>query len=344
MQVLTRLAALALAATSLFAQAPSVTAETARLVFVAAPTAKGTVAAQVGQAVKYLKKSGQIVKLRAFVTAGTSLESVTTAVTGMFPAKARPVLNLIQIARLPDPSAQVLLEAVAMSKKIENPNGLVLISGQQTQIPLDPAQTKMLIAPLAEKSVVNLKAAGAPLDAAPEDFVRITCFTTSLEDHAQVQSLVTGAFPKAAVSVMQIQRSPTSQMVECEGVARLHRKPADAVRLVNPTKAAFAQAVVVTAPKVIFTTTYAGTSGDDSAVRQAFNGMKNGLATAGSGVDRVFYLYAYPANATMLQKYRDVRFEFLERANPPASTNLVFEGAGATGAGLGIDAIALPGR
>jgi hypothetical protein len=46
----------------------------------------------------------------------------------------------------------------------------------------------------------------------------------------------------------------------------------------------------------------------------------------------------------MLDKYRALRFEFLDRARAPASTNLVFEGAGATGSTLGIDAIALPLR
>src|SRR5579859_5816091 len=133
MQVVTKLAALALAATPLYGQAPSVTAETVRLVFHAAPIGKGPLRQQVSDGVKRLKTFGQIVKLRAFVTAGTDLEAVTAAVSKMFPAQSRPVVNLVQIGRLPDPSAQVLMEAVSVSKNVENPNGLVFISGQLTQ-------------------------------------------------------------------------------------------------------------------------------------------------------------------------------------------------------------------
>jgi enamine deaminase RidA (YjgF/YER057c/UK114 family) len=344
MQVVAKLAALALAATPLFGQAPSVTAETVRLVFHAAPMGKGPLPKQASDAVKHLKTFGKIVKLRAFVTAGTDLEAVTAIVSKMFPAKSRPVVNLVQIGRLPDPSAQVLIEAVSVSKNVENPNGLVFVSGQLTQAPLDPAQTKMLVAPLAEKSVASLNAVISSLEVNPADVVRVNCFTSSVEDHAQLQSLVNGAFLKASVNVMQIQRTPTNQFVECEAVARLHAKSAYPVRLVNPTQAAFSQAAIVTAPKVIFTTTYPSSSNDDAGVRHALSKLKSGLDASGSSLDRVFYIYAYPGNTAMLEKYRGLRFEFLDRTRAPASTNLVFEGAGATGSALGVDAIAVPSK
>jgi enamine deaminase RidA (YjgF/YER057c/UK114 family) len=126
MQVVIKLAALTLAATPLFGQAPSVTAETVRLVFHAAPMGTGSLRQQVSDAVKHLKTFGQIVELRVFVTAGTDLEAVTATVSKMFPTQSRPVVNLVQIGRLPDPSAQVLIEAVSASKNVENPNGMVL--------------------------------------------------------------------------------------------------------------------------------------------------------------------------------------------------------------------------
>ena len=342
MQAIAKLAALVFAAVPLLGQAPFVTAETARLVFHAAPTGKGPLQQQVRDAVKQLKTYGQIVRLRAFVNAGTDLETVSATVSKMFPAKSRPVLNLVLIGRLPDPSAQVLMEAVSVSKNIENPNGLVFLSGQMTQAPLDSSQTKMLVAPLAEKSITNLKAAAGSLEVNPADVVRVNCFTSSVEDHTALESLVNGAFPKASVGVMQIERTPTNRFTECEAVARLHARPADAVRLVNPTQAAFAQAAIVTAPRVIFTTTYTAASNDDAGVRQALSDLKRGLDAAGSSLDRAFYIYAYPGNAALLDKYRGLRFEFLDRTRAPASTNLVFEGAGATGSALGIDAIAVP--
>jgi enamine deaminase RidA (YjgF/YER057c/UK114 family) len=229
-----------------------------------------------------------------------------------------------------------------VSKNIENPNGLAFISGQMTQAPLDPGQTKMQVAPLAEKSIANLKAAAGSLDGDPADVVRVNCFTSSVEDHAALESLINGAFPRASASVMQIERMPTNQFVECEGVARLHARSADPVRLVNPTRAAFAQAAIVTAPRVIFTTTYTAASNDDVGVRQALSDLKRGLDAAGSNLDRAFYIYAYPGSASLLDKYRGLRFEFFDRTRAPASTNLVFEGAGATGSALGIDAIAVP--
>jgi len=142
--------------------------------------------------------------------------------------------------------------------------------------------------------------------------------------------------------VMQIQRMPANRFAECEAVARLHAKPVEPVRLVNPANAAFAQAAIVTAPRVIFTTTYPSSSDSDAGVRQALARLKSGLDAGGSGMDRAFYIYAYPGNAAMLEKYRALRFEFLDRSKAPASTNLVFEGGGAAGSTLGIDAIATP--
>ena len=346
MRASAQFAALVLAATPLFGQASFVTAETARLVFHAAPTGKGSLPKQVSDAVKHLKTYGPIVKLRAFVTAGTDLgRGRRNREQRCSRPKSRPVLNLVLIGRLPDPSAQVLMEAVSVSKNIENPNGLAFVSGQFGRKPLaDPgAKAKMLVAPLAEKIPSQIwKAAAGSLEVNPADVVRVNCFTSSVEDHATLESLVSEAFSKASVSVMQIERTPANRFVECEGVARLQARPADPVRLVNPPPAAIAHAAIVTAPRVIFTTTYVASSSDDAGVRQALSDLKRGLDAADSGLDRAFYIYAYPGNAAMLEKYRGLRFEFLDRTHAPASTNLVFEGAGATGSALGIDAIAVP--
>lgn len=318
MRIIAKLPALVFAAVPLFGQAPFVSAETARLVFHAAPTSEGPIEQQVRNSVKHLKTYGQIVRLRAFVNTGTDPETVTATVSKMFPAKSRPVLNLVLIGRLPDPSARVLMEAVSVSKNIENPNGLAFISGQMTQAPLDPGQTKMPVAPLGEKSIANLKAAAGGLEVAPADIARVNCFTSSVEDHTELESVVHGAFPRASVSVMQIERTPTNQFVECEGVARLRTRPAEPVRLINPTRAAFAQAAIVTAPRVIFTTTYTAASNDDAGVRQVLSDLKRGLDAAGSSLDRAFYIYAYPGSAALLDKYRGLRFEFLDRALRPA--------------------------
>ena len=151
--------------------------------------------------------------------------------------------------------------------------------------------------PLAEKSIANLKAAAGSLEVNPGDVLRVNCFTSSVEDHIALESLVSGAFLKASVSVVRIARTPANRFVECEGIARLHDRPADPVRLVNPTQAAFAQAAIVTAPRVIFTTTYTAASNNDEGVRQALSDLKHGLDAAGNSLDRAFYIYAYPGSA-----------------------------------------------
>jgi hypothetical protein len=63
--------------------------------------------------------------------------------------------------------------------------------------------------------------------------------------------------------------------------------------------------------------------------------MQAGVQSVRLTMDHVVYVYAYPADQAMLDKFRALRFEVLVRSNAPASTNLVFEGAG-----LGVDAIA----
>jgi enamine deaminase RidA (YjgF/YER057c/UK114 family) len=77
-------------------------------------------------------------------------------------------------------------------------------------------------------------------------------------------------------------------------------------------------------------------------VRTAFRALDATLQSAGASLDTIFYAYAYPVNAMMLQKYRDVRFEFLKRDRAPASTNLAFEGVMTPDHTIGVDVIALP--
>jgi enamine deaminase RidA (YjgF/YER057c/UK114 family) len=197
---------------------------------------------------------------------------------------------------------------------------------------------------LAEKSLSNLNAAlgGMQLEAA--DVLRVSCFTSSLRDYAQVHKLVIGQFPAAAVNIVQIQRAAESQEVECEAVARLRNRLAEPLRLVNPAQAAFAQAALVSAPEIVLTTTHAALGSDDASVRAVFRQLSETLTAGGATLDTVFYSYAYPVNSASLQKYRDIRWDFFKRVRAPASTNLVFEGLPSPGQTLGIDVMALSGR
>ena len=328
-------------------QASTVKAETARLVFHVSPaTSKGTLPEQVREAVKALRKAnggGRMVKLRAFVAGPGDLNQVAAIVSDAFPATTMPVVNVIRIGGLPD-GAKVVMELVSESKRVENPNGLAFISGQLTTVAMEANQTTTPVAPLAEKSVANIKAALKGLQLEAGDVVRVTCFTSSLVDYAQVRKMVRGEFAGAAVNVVQIQRAPATGEVECESVARLRTKPVEAVRLVNPTNAAFAQAAVVGAPVVMFSTTLTSTGNDDAGVRAGLAKLKGVIEAGGSAMDKVFYAHGYPTSPATLQKFRDLRWEFFDRAHAPASTNLLFEGVTGPEGGVGVDVIGLPGQ
>lgn len=326
MRIVLSLLVLTAAAT---AQTGIVSGETSHLLFRSAPLRGGSTGRQIDDAVKELKKSGQPIKLRVFATPAAEPKAVNEAITKAFPANMRPVVSVIQIARLPDAAASVLLEAVLTTATVSNPNGLAFISGQLSQAPSGP------IAPLVERSVANLNMIAAGIEVQPEDVLRVNCYTSSLDDHAQVRAAVLAGFAKADVSIMQIQRAPANQFVECDAVARLNTKPTQAVRLINPTQAAFAQAAVVNAPRILFTGAFSSTSTDDAGVRAALTNLQNVVQSAKATMDHVVYVSAYPGNQALLDKFRTLRFEVLVRSNAPASTNLVFEGTG-----LAVDAMA----
>jgi len=281
------------------------------------------------------------VRLRAFVAGAGELEQVAALASDAFPATGKPVVSAIRIGGLAG-GARVVIEAVSESTVVTNPNGLAFVSGQLTTSPVALNQTQTPVAPLAAASVANINAVlnGVQLD--PRDVVRVTCFTSSLADDAQVRTMVGEAFPGAAVNVMQIQRAPANAEVECESVARLRTKPVEALRLVNPTNAAFAQAAVVGAPVVTFTTTFTSTGNDDAGVRAALSKLKHAVEAGGSAANRVFYIHGYPTSQVTLQKFRAIRWEFFDKTRAPASTNLLFEGVMGPEGGVGVDVIALP--
>lgn len=312
--------------------------ETARLAFHVSPATT-----PVGDAVDALRKlagKARIVKVRAFV-AGPEDGSTAGLIARRFTERHLPVpvISVIRVARFIDPQARVVLESVEEAGDVRNPAGLAFISGQATQAPLDARGSKVPLAEFAVKSVASLKSALSGLDLAPADVLRVTCFTSSLEDGVKVHGIVGAAFVHAALDLMQVETSPANSVVECEAVARLKEKPVDPVRLVNPTGAAFAQAAEVDAPRLVLTAAEPG-----AGPGQAFTRIKEVLAAAGSSLDRVFYVHAYPAGAVMLQTYRDLRWEFLDKSHAPASTNLPFDGVDAPGASIGIEVIAVPGN
>jgi enamine deaminase RidA (YjgF/YER057c/UK114 family) len=324
----------------------SMRAETAKLVFhLATPRAMASLELELNAALTQLRKANgaaRLVKLRIFVAAGTDGGMIggLTAANFKEAHELLPLLNIIQVGAL-EGGARVLIESTAEAKTDANPNGLAFISGQLTQTPKGGGGLLASVAPLAEKSIAAIQAALMANSLESTDVIRVDCFTSSLADRARVRTLVATAFPRAGVGLMQLERSAANNEVECESIARLKTKPAEPLVLINPTGAQFAQMALVSAPQVVFTSTVAGGS-DDAGIRQMFTSLKSILEKAGSSLARVAYTSGYPANPAMVQKFRDLRWEFLDKAHAPASTNLVFEGVLPAGSGAGIDVIALP--
>ena len=321
----------------------SVRANPLALEFHVAPLSHGTTDEQVRAAVAYLRKAthgGRIVKLRVFMS-GVDIDAVAGLVREALPAKQLPIVSVIAVGALADPAAHVVIEALSEAKTPVNPNGVAFISGQATNVPLEGGTAAHPVTPLAAKSIASLEAILSSLGLGDKDLLQITCFASSLEDYPQLLALVKGKFAGAQVNILEIQRTPANQVVECESVARLRVKPTVTLLLENPTNAQFAQAALVAAPEIIFTATQFGAEQD---LRQGFLKTKQALEEGGANLYSVFYAYAYPTSAALLQKYRDLRWEFLDRARAPASTNLPFEPRAAGDGSLGIDVIALPAK
>jgi hypothetical protein len=175
----------------------AVAAETSRLIFNVSPLSnKGLLSQQIRDALKALlrdTRGAQIVKLRAFVAGSGDMRRVPAIVSEVFTDHKMdlPAIATVEVGALPMEGAQVVIESVAVSKKVENPDGLAFY----------PAR------PVAELRPI----AGA---------LRATCFLSLLDDLASVKSAAATAFPGAALNFVQTQRLALQRVNACEAVAR----------------------------------------------------------------------------------------------------------------------------
>jgi enamine deaminase RidA (YjgF/YER057c/UK114 family) len=321
----------------------TVTAETARLIFQVSPlSGKGLLSAQVRDALKALLKSSSgatIVKLRAFVAGSGDLRRVPAIVSETFTEKhlALPAVSVIQVGALPLEGAQVVIESIALAKKEMNPLGLMFVSGQ-----VGSADAPTLkVAPLAEKAVAGLKTAiqGAG------SILQVTCFCSSLEDHAAVRGVVEPAFPHAALTFVQLQRSPLRGVVECEAVAKLARKIGAPLQFENPpgltASPNYSQVALVSAPRLVLSGTQVSYGYQDSDARLAFQRLARALEQGGSSAKDIAMAHFYPLSSSIAEQIRRIRFEFFDKSRPPAATMQPFEGLAAMDAGFAIDVVAV---
>jgi enamine deaminase RidA (YjgF/YER057c/UK114 family) len=178
---------------------------TSRLIFHVSPlSAKGLLSQQTRDALKAILKingNSPIVHIRAFVAGSGDLRRVPQIVSEVFREKKLdlPSVSVIQAGALPLENAQVVLEAVSLSKKDLNLGGIAWVEAQQ--------------APTLDKSL-DLVAARLGSSVA----LRVSCFVSAVT--AQGASTISARFPGAAVDVVQTQREPARAEASCEAVGR----------------------------------------------------------------------------------------------------------------------------
>ena len=95
----------------------------------------GSAALGASAALKVLMRDvhgASVMKLRAFVAGSGDMRRVQTIVSETFTDKKAPIpaLSTIQVGGLPLTGAQVVIESIAVDKKVVNPQGLAFFSGQ----------------------------------------------------------------------------------------------------------------------------------------------------------------------------------------------------------------------
>jgi enamine deaminase RidA (YjgF/YER057c/UK114 family) len=324
----------------------TVTGETRRLTFYVTPlSSKGLLTPQIRDALKALTRetgSDTVLKIRAFVAGSGDVRRVRDLVSEYYTDRKQPlpVLSLIRSGGLPMEGAQVVLEAIAASRKEVNPKGLAFLSAQTATAddPLSP------VAPLTAEALAKLRKAVHAAGAEPADVVRVTCFVSSLENLAASRTPAATEFPHAALNFVQTQRGPGEALAACEGVARLSADPGR-LRFLGveglPAEAGRSEIAMVGAPQVVLTGSQVSFGYQEQDGRLAFERLGRELTEAGTSFHDVAFAHYYPLAGGILAQVRKLRTSFFDQAQPPAGTMLLFEGLPSMDAGFAVDAIAV---
>ncbi len=310
----------------------AVIAETNRLTFRTSPlSAKGLLSPQVREALRALiraNKGAVIVKLRAFVAGTGDVRRVQTILSETFAEKklALPALSVIQAGALPMDGAQVVIESIAVEKSEVNPHGLAFLSGQP--------------APSTAKSVEQLETALRGIGLSGTRALRVTCFVSAIETAGDARAALVAAFPNAAYNIVQMERVPVEPAAECEAVAALERTVGADLRFENPGGLNDSQVVLVSAPRLVLTGTQLAFQEKETDIRLAMDRLGKTLESQGASYHDIVMSHVYVLSRPAIQAFRKMRFEFLDRKQPPASTLLPFEGLPSVDASLGIDLVA----
>jgi enamine deaminase RidA (YjgF/YER057c/UK114 family) len=298
---------------------------------------RGLLSAQIRDALKALSHEtggAPVVHIRAFVAGSGDLRRVRDLVSEVFTDRkqALPALSLVRAGGLSVEGAQVVLEATAAAKKEVNPNGLVLVPAAPalSDNSLDP------VAPLAAKSLEQLRNTLKEAGSSASDVLRVTCFLSSLENLADARKLVDAEYPRAAQDYVQTQRAPARAMAACEAVARLVWNTGKKVHYI-PSQGE-PRAALIAAPQVVLSGTQMSYGYHEADSKLAFERLAKSLEAAGVSAHDVAYVNYYPLAEPLAAQVRKLRSGFFP--SPPSSV-VLFEGLSSMDAGFAIDVVAV---
>ena len=150
------------------------------------------------------------------------------------------------------------------------------------------------------------------------------------------------------MNFVQLQRASLVSLAECEAVGRLSAPPGEPLRFLNPeglpTSPNYSQVALVAAPRLVLTGTQLAFGQREEDVRLAFQRMDKTLDSFRARFSGVAMSRIYPLSAAVAEKIRAARFDFFNKASPPASTMLTFEDLPSLDASFAIDVTAVAER
>lgn len=319
----------------------AVAGEVERLSFrVSSLSGKGLLSQQVREATRELLRDPAVpIKIRAYVAGSGDLRRVPSIISDLFGDRhlALPAVSVVQVGALPMVGAQVVLEATGVARKSLNPGGLLFLGNYEEAVnqPLAP------LAPLVARSLGRLKATLALAGVAPEEMLRVTCFSTSLDDADKVRPLLYAAFPRAAVNYVQFVRAPAQTIASCEGVARLANRPAEGVKPFRREGSAQLDAVAVGAGRLAMTGLQLGYGMEEADLKLVFRRLDRALESVGASRAGATRVNVYSLSRAATNRLRREREKHFDRTRPILYSEYASEGLASLDAAFGIEVEAL---
>lgn len=172
------------------------------------------------------------------------------------------------------------------------------------------------------------------------DMLKVTCFVRFLDENKDAARLIAQRFPNAAANYVQMQREYVLPVAECEGSARA-REPASPVRFMPPGPAGYSPMVIVSAPKLVFSSTQLAFGSQEGDIRLAFDRLQKSIAPLNASLDTAVMSHIYLVSKGLTDTLRVVRLSFYNRNSPPANTILPVESLPSMDASMGLDVVAV---